>query len=298
MSEIEQIPTSHVVPGNNDRKRFDRQALEELAQSIAAHGLAQPITVRPAGERFEIVAGERRFRAVSRVLGWDAIPAIVRTDLDDEAASAIMLAENTGRQDLDPIEEANAYASRMKRFSWSVERVAGVAGVSADLVNRRLSLLKLIPDARMLVATGQFPLGHAEAIAVLDVNRQRIALRLFNESENMPLRVFRRITSQLYEEQAQEALWDLEQFWKAQIVEMRDVPRRGKRAVTGAPTRSDIPRPRIWDDCRTNEVIDRYIADLLEAGFEAEAAAIGNLYDALVHSNFLGVPESAQLVLR
>ena len=108
MTEIANIPVSSIAAGNNDRKEFDPVKLEELAASIAAHGLAQPITVRPLSgliPGFEIVAGERRFRAISRVLQWDTIPAIVR-DLDDEAASAIMLAENTGRADLNPIEEA------------------------------------------------------------------------------------------------------------------------------------------------------------------------------------------------
>ena len=97
------------------------------------------ITVRPLGDLFtgfEIMAGERRFLAISQVLGWDTIPAIVR-ELDDEAASAIMLAENTGRAGLNPIEEAQAYQSRIERFDWTPGQIADIAGVSTDLVRHQ-----------------------------------------------------------------------------------------------------------------------------------------------------------------
>lgn len=296
MTEITKVPTAQIVPGDNDRKTFDQDALRELAQSIALHGLAQPITVRPIDDEvYQIVAGERRFRACSQILGWTEIPAIVRTDLDDEAASAIMLAENTGRADLNPIEEAMAYEARAARFGWTDAHIAEIAGVSEGLVSRRRSLLSLVPEAQHLVAVGQMPIGHAEALVKLDVNRQRIALRIYGHADNMPLRMFRRVCNDLYEEQAQETLWDVENFWLQQVVEQEETPRRGKKAVTFAPTRKDLPPVDIWDDCHTNEVIDAYIAKLIEAGHKREAAAIGNLYDALVHSNFLSVPEQSRL---
>ena len=115
------IPIDSIRRGDNDRQAFDQVALEELSESIRAHGLVQPITIRPMPDgHYQIVAGERRWRAC-KLLTWHEIPAIVR-DLDDEAASAIMLAENIGRKDLNPIEEANAYHRRMDQFGWSVPK--------------------------------------------------------------------------------------------------------------------------------------------------------------------------------
>ncbi len=300
MTEITDLPVSEIAAGNNDRQDFDPAKLAELAASIAAHGLAQPITVRPLGGLFggfEIVAGERRFRAISQVLGWDTVPAIVR-DLDDEAASAIMLAENTGRADLNPIEEAQAYQSRIERFGWSPERIADIAGVSTELVKRRLSLLSLVPDIQHMVAFGHLPIGHAEAMTRLDRNRQLLAIRVLREKENVPLRLFRQIVNQLLEEQSQEALFDLADFWVQQVQEDAELPRKGKRAVTGAPTRDDLPEVPALNTIgdTTGAVLDRYIAELERAGFPAEAAAVGNLYNALVRGNYTSVPLQAVLL--
>jgi len=206
------IPIDSIRRGGNDRQVFDPVALEELSESIRAHGLVQPIAIRPMTDgHYQIVAGERRWRAC-KLLACQEIPAIVR-DLNDEAASAIMLAENIGREDLNPIEEANAYHRRMERFGWSATRVADVAGVSHDLVRRRLSLLRLGPEAQKLVASGQFPVGHGQAMADLDNNRQRIALRVYSHSTRMTLQAFRHVVSDLLQEQSQDALFDLQQFW-------------------------------------------------------------------------------------
>ncbi|NIV38016.1 MAG: ParB/RepB/Spo0J family partition protein, partial [Anaerolineae bacterium] len=266
MTEIRNLPCSKVVAGNNDRKVFDRHGLEDLAASIAEHGLAQPITVRSVNAHFEIVAGERRFRAISEVLGRDTIPCIVR-ELSDEEASAIMLAENTGRADLNPIEEANAYHTRIDAYGWSPERVAKVAGVSADLVKRRISLLSLTTEIQHLVANSHLPLGHAEAMTKLDSNRQRIALRVFRESKNgMPLSHFHPVVGQLLEEQSQDGLFDLENFWVEQAQAGAELPRKGKRAVTGAPERKDLPPVHIQSRDTAATILDRYIAELIASG--------------------------------
>src|SRR5215813_13797029 len=116
---IQHIPCTQIVAGNNDRKDFNDERMQALADSIRTNGLAQPITVRPiADERYEIVAGERRFRAVSQILKHKTIPCIVRA-MDDEMAAALMLVENTGRQDLTPYEQACAYKARMDVYGWS-----------------------------------------------------------------------------------------------------------------------------------------------------------------------------------
>ncbi len=320
---IVSAPCAKIKPSpRNHRKIFDPIKLKELAVSIDQNELAQPITIRPMvicgrcdawvsvtdpacpkcggddwiGDFFEIVAGERRFRAVSYILKRETIPAIIRP-LSDRAARDIMLVENTGRIDLNPIEESDAYAEHMEEFGCDESEVAKIAGKSVDLVKRRLALRKLVEEIRLLVAGSHFPIGHAEAITDLDPNRQRIATRIFRESKNgLPLSAFRSIVSQLAEEQAQDSLFNLESFWVTQVQQMADLPRRGKRAVTGAPTRSDLPRPEIGQTDNQGVIIDRYIAQLLAAGFAAEAAAIGNLYDAMVKMNYISVPPNAKLL--
>lgn len=291
MTAIRNLPVSKIVPGNNDRKFFDPAALADLAASIAAHGLAQPITVRTFGSDWQIVAGERRFRAISQVLQWPEAPCIVR-DLDDEQASAIMLAENTSRADLDPIEESRAYQERMSRFEWSTAKVAEVAGVSEDVVRRRLLLLNLHPDVQHLVAKKHLPLGHAETMTKLDANRQLIALRIYREAKAMPLNTFIRVVSDLYEEQAQDALFDLESFWMEHAAQMAATPVRGKKAVVNVPTRPDLPAPEMKTTDTTSAVIMRYILHLDAQGLRQEAATIGTLYKALIHSNSMALPET------
>ena len=206
---VQQIPVTSVVAGNNDRKSFKAEPLKELAASIAQHGLAQPITLRPFEDgTYQIVAGERRFRAIADILKWDTVPAIVRV-LSDEEAAAIMLVENTSRVDLDPIAEAEAYRVRQERFSWSISHIADIAGVNAERVRTRLKLLELPSDIRHHVQYGHFPIGHAQLLvdAGLDVNRQRIAMRVFNSASSMPLSRFQdMVVRRLTEEQAQECI--------------------------------------------------------------------------------------------
>lgn len=288
---VQMLPTATISPGNNDRKHFDPAGLTELAASIAAHGLAQPITVRPLGAGYQIVAGERRFRAMSQVLQWATVPAIVR-DLNDEQASAIMLAENTSRADLDPIEEANAYQSRMTAFGWLPAQVAAVAGVSEELVRRRVLLLQLHPDVQQLVAKRHLPVGHAEIMIKLDHYRQLMALRIYREAKAMPLNTFCKVVSDIFGEQAQDGLFDLEQFWLTQAATMAQIPVRGKRATVNVPTRDDLPAPEMKTSDTTSAVIMRYILNLDNLGYTSEAATIGTLYRALIHSNSMALPDA------
>lgn len=107
-STIIAIPVRLIDAGSNDRRTFDAKALSTLAESLVRDGLAQPITVRPVGRRFEVVCGERRLRA-AKLAAWATLPAMV-SKLDDLAAASVMLAENTARADLNPVDEARAYA--------------------------------------------------------------------------------------------------------------------------------------------------------------------------------------------
>lgn len=296
-ASVQQIPVNRVRAGNNDRKHFDENALRELADSIQAHGLAQPITVRPVGDGFEIVAGERRFRAMSTVLNWEFVPAIVRV-LSDEEASAIMLVENTSRVDLDPIAEAKAFQVRVEKFNWSDAEIAKAAGLSVERVRSRLKLLALPDDIQHFVKIGQFPLGHAACIVDLDKDRQRIALRAFNSAKSMPLGRFQEIVTGLRNamlEESQMTMFDLELQVMAAVADEQQYALRGKKARTGAPVRRDLPKVKVSVTDGVGDICDRYIRELLAAGRDEEAGAIGTLYNALVATNYVSVPAGSVL---
>ena len=167
---VRKLPADRIVPGDNDRKTFDQHALEVLARSIAENGLAQPIIVRPAGEQFEIVAGERRFRAMTRYLGWDRIPSLVR-DYDDAHAANVMLAENTSRADLDPIEEGGAYAKQLD-LGRTIDEIADIAGVPVSRVRARLRTLDgLCENAKDDYRAGI--LNHQQALELCSIDKDR-----------------------------------------------------------------------------------------------------------------------------
>lgn len=302
MESITEIPIERVVRGDNDRTEFNPAEIAELAESIAAHGLVQPITVRPfEGEdgktSFCIVAGERRFRAHQH-LGLPTIKAIVREDLDDDAASDIMLIENVNRVDLNPLDEARAYDKRAALLAGTEkERNAAIAskvGKSAEYIEGRRSLLTLVDEARFLIRSGQLPLGHALCLVKLDTNRQRMALRYYNRGGKMALGLFRELCNQLYEAQVAEAQQGMALFDMAlwdRVAATQEIPLRGKKAVVAVPKRSDLPKPR--QEAGSDNaaiVIERWIAELVAQGKTEEAATAGVLYEGLVHLNFLSVP--------
>ena len=141
------------------RKNFDAEALSQLADSIAANGILQPILVR---ETYEIIAGERRFRA-ARLAGLSEIPALV-LEADDEAAAKYALIENLQREDLNPYEEAAAIRKLMDEYGLSQEQVAGSIGRSRSAVANALRLLDLPEDAVKLVTDGTLSAGHARTL--------------------------------------------------------------------------------------------------------------------------------------
>lgn len=204
------VATDLIDAGPNDRKTFGDSELRELAESIREHGLAQPPTLRKRGDRFEIVAGERRCRAMRDVLGWSEVPAIVR-ELSDEAASAIMLAENVHRVDLDPLEEARAYQNRIERFGSTIGDVAKLATVPVDRVRKRLALLSLTPEIAQLVSRRHLPLSYAGCMVDLDSNRQLLALQGY-QSGRIGLEAFRALCHRLLAEQQSESMFNPDAF--------------------------------------------------------------------------------------
>ncbi len=148
------------------RRSFDADALTELTASIDASGLLQPISVRPVGARFELVAGERRWRAV-QALGWSKIPAIVR-ELDDRTALTLAMIENLQRDDLSALDEALGYQRLMQEFSMPQAEVARLVGKDRSTVSNTLRLLKLPPDVQEMLQEKQLTEGHGRALLGLD----------------------------------------------------------------------------------------------------------------------------------
>jgi ParB/RepB/Spo0J family partition protein len=232
MKPIKDIPISQIIPGKNDRTIFDESGLTELADSIKEHGLIQPITLRHAkdGKLFEIIAGERRFRAC-KLLGWQTIPAII-VDLKDEDASAITLAENIARKSLDPIDEACAYQSRIESFGWSIDDLGKYAGTSTIHIQFRLKLLKLIPEIQKLIRGGNIQIGYAQILAdaSLDSNFQLLAFSKLRDNPQPTTGWFRSIVSELKEKQDQGILFKGPLFDKThatnevQIKDIREPP--------------------------------------------------------------------------
>ncbi|MCU0832832.1 MAG: ParB/RepB/Spo0J family partition protein [Chromatiaceae bacterium] len=145
------------------RRDFDPDSLRELADSIAAQGVIQPIVVRPIGEgRYEIVAGERRWRA-SQQAGLREIPVVVR-DVDEQAAIAIALIENIQRADLNPLEEAEALARLLTEFGLTHQQVAEAVGKSRTTVTNLLRLLELNDEVKGYLRGGRLEMGHARAL--------------------------------------------------------------------------------------------------------------------------------------
>jgi len=153
------------------RVDMKQDALEELADSIKAQGVVQPIVIRPIGEnRYEIIAGERRWRA-SQIAGLDTIPAIVR-DVSDEDAVAMALIENIQREELNPIEEANALQRLIDEFDMTHLQAAEAVGRSRVAVSNLLRLLSLTDDVKRMLANGDLEMGHARALLALESGDQ------------------------------------------------------------------------------------------------------------------------------
>jgi ParB family transcriptional regulator, chromosome partitioning protein len=181
---VERIPLDQIRPNSfQPRKQFDEEALASLASSLKASGLLQPVTVRPVrrstlrdpldGVRFELLTGERRYRAALS-LGWTEIPAVVR-EADDRTALTIALVENLQRSDLNPIDEAEGYARLIQDFSLTQQQVGEAVGKDRSTVANVLRLLNLPPSVRTMLRDGLLSLSHARALLALSSEREIMA---------------------------------------------------------------------------------------------------------------------------
>jgi ParB family transcriptional regulator, chromosome partitioning protein len=163
MAGLEEVPVAAIRPNRyQPREHFDEEALGTLAESIREVGVLQPILVRPAGDGYELVAGERRWRAARRA-GLQTIPALIR-ETDDEAAMQQALVENLHRDDLNPLEEAAAYQQLIEDFGLTHEQVGERVGRSRAYVSNLLRLMQLPPAVQREVKEGRLNMGHARAL--------------------------------------------------------------------------------------------------------------------------------------
>lgn len=276
--KVQGLLASKTQAGDNDRTVFNDAEIGDLAASIRDNGLIQPISVRRVGANYEIIAGERRFRAILK-LGWDKFPGIV-LEADDEAASAIMLAENTARANIDPIDEARAYQKRTDRFGWSADEIGKRAGVSGARVRQRLKLLRLEPTVQIITRSGQFPLGYAQILVDADLPHggQLTAMRLFNAQQRPTLEWFKEIVLKLMECKQAEMFEDFEMEMMTQQAgpgakpDKRRLPRPAKQSapVLGSTLAEIITNQvQYWEDASRawNSINSPFIA------YEADAAA-------------------------
>ena len=170
--EIHELPLEKIQRGRyQPRKTIDNEALKDLANSIKQQGLMQPIIVRPIGDsHYEIIAGERRWQACKSI-GYKTVSAIVR-EVKDDAAIAMALIENLQREDLNPIEEAEAFHRLQTEFNLTQEGVARAVGKSRSTIANILRLNSLEPEVKSLLQAGQIEMGHAKAILVLSPKEQ------------------------------------------------------------------------------------------------------------------------------
>lgn len=170
---LRELPLDQLESGRyQPRREFDPAALQELSRSIRAQGVVQPIVVRPlpGGERYEIIAGERRWRA-AQLAELGQIPAIVR-EITDEMAMAIALIENIQREDLNPLEEAGAFKRLVDEFGMTHQAVADAVGRSRVAVSNLMRLLDLAAVVKARIVEGELEMGHARALLALDESAQ------------------------------------------------------------------------------------------------------------------------------
>lgn len=192
--ELKKIPVEFLQPGKyQPRKDMSPEALEELANSVKAQGIIQPVVVRPvARDKFEIIAGERRWRA-AQLAGLDVIPCLVK-DVPDEAAIAMALIENIQREDLSPLEEAVALQRLMTEFELTQQSVAEAVGKSRTTVTNLLRIMQLNEDVKLLLERGDIELGHAKVLLAVEGEQQTELARII-AAKDMTVREAERLVN-------------------------------------------------------------------------------------------------------
>ena len=206
--ELREVPIDLIQRGRfQPRRDMDPAALQELADSIRQQGVMQPVVVRPIAEgRFELIAGERRWRA-TQMAELDRIPAIIR-DVPDDAAIAMALIENIQRENLNPIEESFALQRLQDEFGLTQAQVAEAVGKSRTTITNLLRLISLSEDVRVMLEHGDLEMGHGRAMLALRPEQQIQAARLV-ESRSLSVRQTEALVRKLLDEQKEKPLTEM-----------------------------------------------------------------------------------------
>ena len=175
--ELITLDINEISPNpNQPRKLFDSEKIDELAESIKAHGIIQPIIVKAVNSGYEIIAGERRWRA-ARKAGLKEVPCIIK-DIDEQSHMLFAIIENLQREDLNPIEEAKAFDSMLKEYNMTQEDIAKSVGKSRPYIANTLRLLKLSEEIQLLILENKITSGHARALINIEDKQKQKALVL------------------------------------------------------------------------------------------------------------------------
>jgi ParB family transcriptional regulator, chromosome partitioning protein len=184
---LAEIPISQIQPNPfQPRKTFNEASIEELARSVRQHGIVQPLVVTRAGDKYKLIAGERRFRAAQKA-GLTTVPALIKEMMQEGDALQIALIENIQREDLNPIEEALAYHQLHDDFQLTQEEISKRVGKERSTVANFLRLLKLPDPVKKLLASGQLSMGHARALLAIDSpkKQEQLADRVVRKNLNV-----------------------------------------------------------------------------------------------------------------
>lgn len=180
--EVRQIPIEDIIPNRfQPRINFDEKALNELAESIKQHGIIQPLVLRPLGDKFEIIAGERRYKAAT-LAGLSTVPGIV-TEMDDNTSAEVALIENVQRKDLSAIEEAKSYKNMLERSNITQEELAKKMGLSQSTIANKLRLLNLSDEVQNALSQEKISERHARALLAITDKEEQVKWlnRIINE---------------------------------------------------------------------------------------------------------------------
>ena len=242
-----EIPLDEIdVSGSQPRRRFVDETIAELAQSIASHGVLQPILVEPMGSRYRIIAGERRFRAARRA-GLRRIPALVRRSTDDERLT-LALIENIQREDLTPLEEAQAYRRLIDVSGMSQEDLAARVGKHRSTIANSVRLLGLPLEVQDALTDGTISAGHARALLMIPNpdERQRLFARIAQYSVREAEAYAARVRDRVHQQQSQDRNDSGEKPQRTADPHLRELEQQlidslgTKVTVTGSPQRGKI----------------------------------------------------------
>lgn len=254
-SAPQRLKISEIEPNKNQpRKKFNEEALNALAESIMENGIIQPLTVRPFGDVYQIVAGERRWRA-ARIAGLTEVPVRIM-ELTDEQVAFIALIENLQREDLNPIEEALGYQNLIDTYNIKQEEVAKKVGKARSSITNSLRLLALPDDVKEQVRDGKISVGHCKVIiGVPDEEKQRTLAKKVIE-DGLSVRALEKLAKQLTEEKKQKAAPVKETFLVEAEVSMTE--------YVGKPVRIDKSKDRytMSIDCKTEDELRELISFL------------------------------------